>query len=279
MTLLRENTTVSYLPVDKIAANPYQPRKFFDRPQMEELINSIQEYGVMQPITVRSIGSNYELVSGERRLRASRLAGFDFIPAIIVSITDKDSAILALIENLQRHDLNYLEEAEGYANLISDYRFTQEDLARKLGKNQSTVANKLRLLRLPRSVKNGLMSAGLSERHARALLRLELSKSNESTIAPHNWNSEQAQLDVLATVVSKQLNVKKTEALVEQTIHRSLLKPKAQRKIRTYIRDVRLFTNTIKHAVETMKNGGVDTIYDIEENKDGCFISIMVKYT
>jgi len=269
MTLLQEHTSVLYLPVDKIAANPYQPRKYFDRAHMEEMINSIKEYGVMQPITVRLINhSSYELVSGERRLRASRAAGLGTIPAIIVNINDKDSAILALIENLQRHDLNYLEEAQGYANLISDYRFTQDMLAKKLGKTQSTVANKLRLLRLPQSVKNTLMAAGLSERHARSLLKLE----------GGNWDSEQAQLDVLSLVISKQLNVKKTEDLIEQTISRFTLKPKVQRKIKTYIRDVRLFTNTIKQAVETMKSGGVETVYDIEENKDGCFIRIMVKY-
>jgi len=269
MTLLKGHTSVLYLPVDKIAANPYQPRKFFDRMHMEEMVNSVKEYGVMQPITVRLINnSSYELVSGERRLRASRLAGLETIPAIIVNITDKDSAILALIENLQRHDLNYLEEAQGYANLISDYRFTQDVLAKKLGKTQSTVANKLRLLRLPQSVKSTLLAAGLSERHARALLKLESDK----------WDFEQAQLDVLSTVISKQLNVKKTEDLIEQTISRFTLKPKAQRKIKTYIRDLRLFTNTIKQAVETMKNGGVDTVYDIEESKDGCLIQIMVKY-
>jgi len=270
-TLIQNHTTVTYLPVDRIATNPYQPRKYFDRAGLEDLVASIQEYGVMQPITVRIInGINYELVSGERRLRASRLAGFSEIPAIIINITDKDSAILALIENLQRQDLNYLEEAEGYANLIADHGFTQEELAQKIGKSQSTVANKLRILRLPKSVKRALAESDLTERHARALLKLE---------SPHH-NTEKTQLDILSIVTKKHLTVKNTEDLIDQTLLRlnSPSRHKPKRNIRTYIRNIRFFTNTIKKAVETMQNGGVDTIYDIEESPDGCFISIMLRY-
>ena len=157
----------------KIRPNPYQPRKEFSKQALEELSQSIKEYGVLQPITVRRIGSDsYELVAGERRLRASKMVGMEYIPAIVIATHEKDSAILAMIENLQREDLHYLDEAVGYASLIQDHGFTQEELAKKIGKNQSTIANKIRLLRLPDNIKKLLIMNNLTERHARALLRL-----------------------------------------------------------------------------------------------------------
>lgn len=268
---LLNSTEIIYLPVDKIAQNPYQPRKYFERSHLEDLANSIKEYGIIQPITVRYInGTSYELVTGERRLRATKMAGFETIPAIVVNITDQDSAIMALIENLQRQDLSYLEEAEGFANLISDYGFTQEELANRVGKNQSTIANKLRILRLSRDVKQMLVANDLTERHARALLKLE---SGE-------WDTEQLQIDVLKRVIKDNLNVKKTEDLIDATIARMMKNPKPENrlKIKSYIKDIRLFTNTIKQAVDMMNDSGVKTVYDVEENGDGCFISIIVSY-
>jgi len=259
-------TEILHLPVDKIAPNPYQPRRMFDRAQLEDLAQSIREYGVMQPVTVRFInGTSYELVAGERRLRASRLAGLEEIPAVVVNISDQDSAILALIENLQRQSLNYIEEAEGFANLMTDYGFTQEQLAQKLGKNQSTIANKLRILRLPRNVQNALLENGLTERHARALLRLE---------------SEERQLEAIARIVQSGLTVQRTEALVEEMLRRDEeVKRKVRRtQVKSYIKDVRLFTNTIRQAVDMMNHAGVTTAYEVEDNKDGCFISILVTY-
>ena len=140
---------IVYISVDSIRPNPYQPRKRFSKASLDELCESIKQYGVIQPINVRKIGNNhYELVAGERRLRAAIMAGLDKIPAIIIDVNDNDSAILALIENLQREDLNYLEEAEGYNNLIMEHNLTQEELAMRIGKSQSTIANKIRLLRL-----------------------------------------------------------------------------------------------------------------------------------
>jgi ParB family chromosome partitioning protein len=265
---LLTSSEIIYLPINKIIPNPYQPRKFFEKSQLEDLANSIKEYGVIQPVSVRLInGRCYELVAGERRLRASKLAGLETIPAIVVKINDQDSAIIALIENLQRQDLNYLEEAEGLNNLINDYSFTQEQLAERIGKKQSTIANKLRLLRLSKNVQQVLIENSLTERHARALLKLP---------------NEQMQLDVLKKVISEGMNVKKTEDYIEIMLVRleEANAPKKDKKsiMKPFVKDIRLFTNTIKQAVDVMNNAGVATIFDVEESKDGYFMSIMITY-
>lgn len=238
---------ITYLPIDCIRPNPYQPRKQFNKIPMEELCESIKEYGVIQPISVRKISNNmYELVAGERRLRASTMAGLKEIPAIIVDVNDNESAVLALIENLQREDLNYMEEAEGYNNLINDHGFTQEELAQKIGKSQSTIANKIRLLKLPPLVKKILFDNNLTERHARALLKL---------------HDEQLQLKVLKHVCEKGLNVKKTEDLVERAIEKYTKKQNEKKnkpQLTKAIKDIRIFVNTIKQAIELMKKSGVE---------------------
>ena len=259
------------IPIDKIAPNPYQPRKAFAREQLVELAQSISQYGVLQPISVRRInGAFYELVAGERRLRAGRLAGLTEIPAIVMHITDRDSAMIALIENLQREGLSFMEEAEGYANLISDYSMTQEQLARQVGKSQSAVANKLRLLRLPESAQRLMLENGLTERHARALLRL---------------NREDIQLEALERVIKGNLNVKKTEDLIEGMLNpgkrRGTAGAKAKRKrafAKPFVRDIRIFKNTIKQAVDVMNGAGLSADYDVEERDGGCLISIKVVY-
>lgn len=238
---------IVYISVDSIRPNPYQPRKHFSKASLEELCESIKQYGVLQPINVRKIKNNhYELVAGERRLRAATMAGLDKIPAIIIDIDDNDSAILALIENLQREDLNYLEEAEGYNNLITEHNLTQEELASKIGKSQSTIANKIRLLKLSPLIKKILIDNNLTERHARALLKL---------------HDEQLQLKVLRYVCDKGLNVKKTEDLVERVIERYSSKIAAKgsnKKMNKAIKDLRIFVNTIKQAVDLMKKSGLN---------------------
>ena len=149
-----EQKNITYINIENIRPNPYQPRKQFNKISLEELCESVRQYGVIQPINVRRLSTNmFELVAGERRLRAATMAGLKKIPCIIVNINDNDSAVLALIENLQREDLSYMEEAEGYNNLINEHGFTQEELAKKIGKSQSTIANKIRLLKLPPLVK------------------------------------------------------------------------------------------------------------------------------
>ncbi len=232
--------------IEKVKPNPYQPRKHFDKAALEELSQSIKQYGVLQPINVRKIGANnYELVAGERRLRASKMANLEEIPVIIVNMTDNDSAVVALIENLQREDLSFMEEAEGYFHLISEHGLTQEELAQKVGKSQSTIANKMRLLKLPPMVKKIINDNKLTERHARALLKLP---------------DEQLQLKVLNKVCQKGFNVKRTEEEIQNIIEK-VTSEKDQisnsKKI-TFMRDMRIFINTLKQAVEMVKKSGVN---------------------
>lgn len=238
---------ITYISIDNIRPNPYQPRKQFNKAALEELCDSIKQYGVIQPINVRRITSGrYELVAGERRLRAATMAGLEEIPAIIINVDDNDSAVMALIENLQREDLNYMEEAEGYNNLIIEHGFTQEELARKMGKSQSTIANKIRLLKLSPLVKKILSDNNLTERHARALLKL---------------HDEQLQLKVLRYVCERGLNVKRTEELVERAIDkytRESKKKPVEKKYTRAIKDVRIFVNTIRQAIDIMRKSGVD---------------------
>ena len=242
-----EYKNITYIPVEFIRPNPYQPRKQFNKVALEELSESIKQYGVLQPINVRKISINtYELVAGERRLRAATMAGLKEMPSILVNIDDDDSAVIALIENLQREDLSYMEEAEGYNNLLTDHGFTQEELAHKIGKSQSTIANKIRLLKLPPLVKKILADNNLTERHARALLKL---------------HDEQLQLKVLKYVCERGLNVKRTEELVEKAIQK-ITAPQAttvgERKVTRAIKDIRIFVNTIRQAIDFMKKSGVN---------------------
>lgn len=193
---------IDYIAVDAICPNVYQPRKYFDEEAIEELAQSISSYGIIQPISIRKLTEGrFELVAGERRLRAARRLGLEKVPAIIIDITDRDSAAIALLENLQREDLNFIEEAEAYSNLIKEHSYTQDKLAEVIGKKQSTIANKLRILKLSAKVRKILLDSGLTERHARALLKL---------------TDEKLQLKVLDSVVKKGLNVKATEALVQK---------------------------------------------------------------
>jgi ParB family chromosome partitioning protein len=250
MTKRDDLKNITYVCIESIRPNPYQPRKQFNKASLEELCESIKQYGVLQPINVRKISANtYELVAGERRLRAATMAGLKEIPVIIINVDDNDSAVMALIENLQREDLNYMEEAEGYNNLINDHGFTQEELAQKIGKSQSTIANKIRLLKLPPLVKKILSDNNLTERHARSLLKL---------------HEEQLQLKVLKRVCEKGMNVKKTEELVEKVIEKYSKSPEEQKaqvpekKFTKAIRDIRIFVNTIRQAIDLMKNSGVN---------------------
>lgn len=242
-----EVKNISYINIEGIRPNPYQPRKQFNKAAMDELCDSIKQYGVIQPINVRRISANsFELVAGERRLRAATMAGLKEIPAIVINVDDNDSAVMALIENLQREDLSYMEEAEGYNNLINDHNFTQEELAQKIGKSQSTIANKIRLLKLPPLVKKILADNNLTERHARALLKL---------------HDEQLQLRVLKHVCEKGLNVKRTEDLVERAIEKFTKEVKEkgpERKFTRTIKDIRIFVNTIRQAIDLMKKSGVN---------------------
>lgn len=258
-----EEKKVMEIPIDSIVPNPYQPRRVFSQSALEELSESIKVYGILQPITVRNKGNDeYELVAGERRLRASKLAGRATIPAIINNMSDESSAVLALLENLQREDLNFIEEAMGYENLIKEHSFTQQQLAGKLGKNQSTIANKLRILRLPTDIKIKLVEHGLTERHARALLKLP---------------EESLMRDVLDKVIKSDLNVKKTEKLIADILE-ELKKPKDSDDKKQNVKGImgmRIYLNTIKQAYEAITNTGLEAKY--KEVDKGDHIEVVVR--
>lgn len=256
------NNKVIYLPVDNILSNPYQPRKNFSVESLEELSSSIKAYGVIQPISVRRKNDDiYELIAGERRLRASKMAGLDLIPAIVIEMSDEDTAVVALIENLQREDLNFIEEAEGYYKLINEHGFTQQELAEKVGKNQSTIANKLRILRLEENIKKVILENKLTERHARALLKLPDEKSRN---------------EVLKIIIKKDLNVKKTEKLIKDMLQ-ELNKPKEPERRQNIksILNFRIYLNTLKNAYEAITNTGLKAEY--EQVDKGDYIQVTVK--
>ncbi|MBU5428380.1 nucleoid occlusion protein [Tissierella pigra] len=253
---------IKYIPISIIKPNPYQPRKEFNQRALEELSQSIKSYGVIQPISVRKIREDsYELIAGERRLRASELAGLSEIPAIVVDYRDKESALIALMENLQREDLNFIEEAEGYYNLISDHGFTQQEVAEKMGKNQSTVANKLRLLKLPEDIKRSLLEYNLTERHGRALLKLA---------------DDDLKRKILERVIKNELNVNRTEALVNDILNDLTKEEKVESKqnIKSLI-NVRIYLNTFKKAFSAIKDTGVNAEY--KEVDKGDHVEVVVK--
>ncbi len=245
--------SIVQIPIHTIVANPYQPRRSFDADSISELADSIRKYGVIQPITVRKLrGDQYELIAGERRLRACTMAGMLKIPAIVVSLSDNDSAVVALVENIQRENLSFMEEAEAYRNLLCNHGFTQEELAKHLGKTQSSVANKVRLLKLPAVVREIIKDNALTERHARALLRLD---------------SEDKQIKALERITDENLNVQQTDELVDEMINAKIKKKSDIKSFadKRCLKDVRIFVNTVRHAIDVMKKNGIEA--DAEENE------------
>ncbi len=252
--------TVKTVELSRIRPNPNQPRSVFGDEGLEELAASIREHGVLQPITVRRIGVNeYELIAGERRLRASALAGFDKIPAIVTRATEEESSVLALIENIQRENLNYFEEARAYERLMKEYGQSQEELAQMVGKSQPAVANKLRLLRFPGEFQEKLLEAGLSERHARAFLKCKDEEEREK---------------ILDAVIAGGLSVARTEELIEKA-QRPKDKPSPGPTVRHHIRDIRLFTNTVNQAAELMRKSGVPV--ELTENKTEDYYEMVIR--
>lgn len=253
-------TGIVQLPVNDIDPNPNQPRKLFDDGQLAELSASIAEYGVISPLTVRLHFGRYELVAGERRLRAARMAGLKKVPCIVLDVNMEESSMLAMIENIQRQDLDFLEEARGIANLMRLYALSQEECARRLGRSQPAVANKLRILKLPEDVLESLRANGLTERHARALLRLP---------------DDEARRAALERIVSEGMNVAQTDRYID-----SLLSPEekpAREKRRAFIlKDVRVFLNSLTHSLDVMKKGGIDAALKKEETDSELIVTISI---
>lgn len=244
--------------IDKIEANPYQPRTVFGD-DIDELAESIRLNGLIQPLTVKAEGERYILIAGERRLRALKSLGNAFAPCIVLDITDRNSAVLALVENIQRKDLHFFDEAEALSKLLDFYGMTQEDAAVRLGKTQSTIANKLRLLKLSESIRSKIRCCGLTERHARALLRL---------------SNENLQLEAVDNICSKRLNVEQTERLVAAIIDRENERESIRRRSGAF-KDIRLFVNTINKAVEMMKAAGINA--DSQKIKENGYIEYIVR--
>ena len=251
---------IQYIPINHIAPNPDQPRKYFSQESLQELAASIRLHGVLQPLTVQKGRYSYVLVAGERRLRAAGLAGLTTVPCVVLDVDREDSAVLALIENLQRSDLHYLEEAAAIAKLIEACHLSQEEVAVKLGKSQSAVANKLRLLRLSGPCTELLRSYDLTERHARALLRL---------------SDEEERLRALRHIGENHLNVAQTEAYIESLLS-DIQKKEPPRRPTYIVKDVRLFLNSIRHSVEVMQRSGVGAKLQRQETEDEITVTVHI---
>ncbi len=255
----KEENKIVQVPVTDIIPNPHQPRTEFDHGDISSLAESICQNGILQPLSVRKISGGYELIAGERRLRAAKMSGLKYVPCIILDITERTSAILALVENIQRQDLSFFDEANAIEKLISYYGMTQEDAAVKLGKAQSTIANKLRILKLSDEEKELILKFNLTERHARSLLRLA---------------NKEDRLEILARVIKFNLNVEKTEQAIDDYIGK--VREKESYKKRSIVfRNVKLFINTINKAVETMKAAGIPA--DSEKIQREDYIEYRVK--
>lgn len=254
------STRVQYIPLGRIRPNPQQPRRSFDEEGLAELAASIRSCGILQPLTVRRAGEGYELVAGERRLRAARIGGLREVPCLVAQVGEEDSALLALMENLQRRDLDCWEEAQAIARLISRYGLSQEEAARRLGRAQPTVANKLRLLRLPEDVRALLRENGLTERHARALLRLQ---------------DPEVQRRAAGDMVRRGMNVAQAEAYVEKLLQSAQVTPPRGRS--TYIiKDVRLFLNSVDRGLHLMRQAGVDAGWDRQDTDREILLTIRI---
>lgn len=250
---------INYIPIDNVNVNPNQPRRIFNEEHLETLSQSISRYGLLQPISVRKIGwDQYELIAGERRLRACKKIEMKKIPAIVIDVPDEKSAELALIENLQRQDLNYFEEAEAYEKLIERFHITQKELAERVGKSQSSIANKLRLLHLDQRAKETILLHDLSERHARSLLKLKEYDRQEL---------------VLEKIVKNMWTVKETENFVDKMVHQE---PKNKKQKIKFKIPEQMLLNTIKEAVKTIEKSGTEVRYQEEIRDDAIHVTLQI---
>ncbi|MGP4073120.1 nucleoid occlusion protein [Piscibacillus sp. B03] len=257
------NNEIVELPVKDIQPNQYQPRTIFDDKKIDELAQTIRTHGIIQPIVVRKTEgeSGYELIAGERRWRAVQTLEWENIPAIVKDMTDTQTASVALIENLQREELTVIEEAIAYDQLLQIHGLTQEALAQRLGKSQSTIANKLRLLKLPSVVQQSILNKEITERHARALIALKEPELQEKA---------------LTEIIAKQLNVKQSEEYVKLLLNPEEKTPKKKKpQVKGVNKDVRIALNTIRQSLSMVKDTGMDV--ETEENDSDEFYEIKIK--
>lgn len=251
-----DNEEIRQIPVEQIVPNPYQPRTVFDDEKIDELCQTIRTHGLIQPIVVRMRDGHFELIAGERRLRATKKLGMDRIPAIVKDFNDTQTASIALIENLQREGLTAIEEAIAYQKLIDLHNLTQESLAQRLGKGQSTIANKLRLLHLPQEIQDALLSRQVTERHARALIPL---KDND------------LQLKVLHEIMERDWNVKQTEVRVKQLLE-ATENPKQEKETKprwkAFSRDARIAINTVRQSIDMVMQTGLPVETNEEDHEE-----------
>ena len=248
-----ETGRVVFLPAKNIYPNPAQPRKFFSQEQLDELAESIRCHGVLQPLSVRRMGAGYEIIAGERRLRAAVAAGVTDVPCILMSMDDRESGMTALVENLQRQDLHYMEEAWGISHLMSSFDMSQEQVAKTLGKSQSAVANKLRILRHSPQVLEAIREGNLTERHARALLKL---------------TDEGEKLAAVFAIRSQDMNVARTEKYIE-----SLLAKKQPERPRA---NVGAFLNNLTQSLAKIQSCGIGAVSERRETENQIVVTITI---
>ena len=248
-----ETGRVVFLPERAIHPNPAQPRKTFAPEALQELSDSIRRHGILQPLSVRRSGSGYELIAGEQRLRAARMAGLTDIPCIVMQMTDQESGLAAMVENLQRQDLNFLEEARGISRLVTEHRMSQEQVARLLGKSQSAIANKLRILRHSPEVLQALVDAGLTERHARALLKLP---------------REEEKLPALQEIARQGMSVARTEKYIEALL--------TQQRDRPQKANVGAFLNSLTQSLQKIQSSGIRAISERRETDTQIVLTITI---
>ena len=265
----REDRVLRRIRISEIVRNPNQPRRYFDPEAIATLAESIRQYGVLNPLTVRrTANGGYELVAGERRLRAARVAGLTDVPCLLINADGEDSSVIALVENLQRRDLDFFEEANGFKRLIEQFGLTQEEAARKVGKTQSAVANKLRLLRLSQQNMELIRCNNLTERHARALLRL---------------NDEADRINVTNYIIEHELNVSRTEEYIDEFLKakenpQPVVEAESGKRVVRLFKGVRFFLNTLNRAVGVMVDAGIGATVKQQESDDGLTLTICIPH-
>ena len=248
-----ETGRVMFLPARAIRPNPSQPRSLFREDSLTELADSIRQHGILQPLSVRRINAGYELIAGERRLRAAQMAGLHEIPCIVMNMDDRESGLAAMVENLQRQDLDFVEEARGISRLMEQWSMSQEQAARLLGKSQSAIANKLRLLRHSSGVLQALREAGLTERHGRALLKLP---------------TEEEKLSAISVIAQQAMNVAKTEKYIQELLN---AKEKSPRRV-----NLSVFLNNLNQSLARIQSSGIPAVSERRETEDRIVLTITI---